>query len=233
MRKNLYNNFIGIDIGKHELVSHLKNDDKTRTYENNRRGFKKFPREHKDSISKSLVSLEATGGYESACLNFLLDKNIAVQRADARKVKNFIRSFGQHAELAHALAKELGLELVFVPISPPNIHTALNQGKLDIVMSGVFLSLDLIRDLSPSNPYLTVKLALIMKDHERKKFATVAAINQLRAKIAVVRSSPRVASAKKLFDEENLILINSHDDFLNSTEADVMLWSTPEAIRGR
>jgi Na+/H+-dicarboxylate symporter/ABC-type amino acid transport substrate-binding protein len=137
---------------------------------------------------------------------------------------------GLDIELAHALAKDLGLQLTFVPINPGNIVPALNQGQIDIVMSGVFLSLELIRDLSPSNPYLTGNLALIMKDHLRKKYSSVAAVNSLKAKIAVVRSSPRVAVAKKLFGEENLVLINSPDDFLNTTKADVMLWSTPEAI---
>ncbi len=54
--------------------------------------------DHKDNLAHSLVVLETTGGYENACLDFLLDNNFAVHRADTRKVKNFIRSFGQHAK---------------------------------------------------------------------------------------------------------------------------------------
>ena len=34
--QNLYNNFIGIDIGKAEFVSFLNSDDKTRCYKNKR-----------------------------------------------------------------------------------------------------------------------------------------------------------------------------------------------------
>jgi transposase len=96
--QSLYNNFIGIDIGKVEFVSFLKSDCKTKCYKNNNKGFQKFCDDHKEFLAHSLVVLETTGGHESACLNFLLDNNVAVHRADTRKVKNFIRSFGQNAK---------------------------------------------------------------------------------------------------------------------------------------
>ncbi|MFI5205824.1 MAG: transposase, partial [Candidatus Paceibacterales bacterium] len=107
--QNLYTNFIGIDIGKSEFVSFLKSDDKTKCYENNCKGFKKFLSDHKDDLPNSLVVLETTGGHENACLNFLLDNNYTVHRADTRKVKNFIRSFGQHAKTDNLDAKALSL----------------------------------------------------------------------------------------------------------------------------
>lgn len=107
--QSLYTNFIGIDIGKSEFVSFLKSDDKTKCYKNNRSGFQKFLSDHKDNLAHSLVVLETTGGYENACLDFLLDNNFTVHRADARKVKNFIRSFGQHAKTDNLDAKALSL----------------------------------------------------------------------------------------------------------------------------
>ena len=65
--------------------------------------------DHKDNLAHSLVVLETTGGYENACLDFLLDNNSAVHRADTRKVKNFIRSFGQNAKTDNLDAKALSL----------------------------------------------------------------------------------------------------------------------------
>ena len=82
--QNLYNNFIGIDIGKAEFVSFLNSDTKTNSYKNNSQGFEKFFNEHKDFLSHSLVVLETTGGHENACLNFLLDRKVAVHRANTR-----------------------------------------------------------------------------------------------------------------------------------------------------
>ena len=107
--QSLYSNFIGIDIGKSEFVSFLKSDNKTNSYKNNSKGFQKFFNDHKDQLSQSLVVLETTGGYENPCLNFLLNNNIAVHRADTRKVKNFIRSFGQNAKTDNLDAKALAL----------------------------------------------------------------------------------------------------------------------------
>jgi len=71
--RDLYNNFIGIDIGKSEFVSFVKTDEKTNIYKNNSKGFQKFLSDHTAHLAHFLVVLETTGGYENACLNFLLD----------------------------------------------------------------------------------------------------------------------------------------------------------------
>jgi transposase len=109
--QGLYSNFIGIDIGKSEFVSFLKSDDKTNTYQNNRKGYQNFFKDHKDTLPGSLVVLETTGGYESDCLDFLLNNKAAVHRADTRKVKNFIRSFGQRAKTDTLDAKAFPVDL--------------------------------------------------------------------------------------------------------------------------
>ncbi len=107
--QGLYNYFIGIDIGKSEFVSFLKNDDKANTYKNNIKGFQKFLSDYSSYIANSLVVLETTGGYEHAFLSFLLDNGVKVHRADTRKVKNFIRSFGQKAKTDILDARALAL----------------------------------------------------------------------------------------------------------------------------
>jgi transposase len=102
-----YQSFFGIDIGKSEFVSYRRGEQKTKTYQNNKKGFTKFLKEHKDTAHQSLIVLETTGGYESAILDFLADKDICAHRADNRKVKNFIRSFGQQAKTDALDAKAL------------------------------------------------------------------------------------------------------------------------------
>ena len=102
-RLRLYSNFIGIDIGKFDFVSFLKNGDKTNSYPNSHKGFQKFSKEHKDVLPGALVVLETTGGYEKACLDFLLNKKVSVHRADTRKVKSFIRSFGRNRSINDTL----------------------------------------------------------------------------------------------------------------------------------
>jgi transposase len=90
--------FVGIDIGKYEFVVAEYKAKKTHTYQNNESGWSDFFQDYFSLIKSGLVVLETTGGYENGLVIFLVEKNIAVHRADTRKVKSFIRSFGQKAK---------------------------------------------------------------------------------------------------------------------------------------
>jgi transposase len=105
----VYNNFIGIDIGKFNFVSFVYGDKATKEYENNPKGISLFVKDHKLFLSKALCILEATGGYEKPLLKKLCDKNFTVHRANTRKVKNFIRSFGNKAKTDALDARALAM----------------------------------------------------------------------------------------------------------------------------
>lgn len=95
---SLYKNFFGIDIGKFSFVISLYGTKSTREYENSGVGIAKFIEEHSDILPNSLCVLETTGGYELEVLYSLVAQGFKVHRADTRKVKNFIRSFGSSAK---------------------------------------------------------------------------------------------------------------------------------------
>jgi len=121
-----YHTFIGLDIGKFTFSAALHGSPKTQDYANNLKGFRDFVRDHKEHLPKALCILETTGGYEQALIKALQERGLRVHRADTRKVKNFIRSFGSKAKTdaldAKALAKygaerQTDLEL-YSPKSP-------------------------------------------------------------------------------------------------------------------
>ena len=91
----MYHNFIGIDIGKFEIVVAVHGLKSVITYKNNQSDLKKFYQDYNKYLKIGLVILETTGGYEKLVLEFLLLKKIAVHRANTRIVKNFIRSLGK------------------------------------------------------------------------------------------------------------------------------------------
>jgi transposase len=91
----LYPTFIGIDIGKNEFVTALHGEKLAKVYSNTPAGNSDFFDGYSDILKDSLVVLESTGGYENDVLSFLLKNSIKVHRADTRKVKSFIRSYGQ------------------------------------------------------------------------------------------------------------------------------------------
>lgn len=89
-----YQKFIGIDIGKFNFVAAVHNDKTTHEYENTSEGINTFIRDNKDILPNTLIIIETTGGYELELIYSLCQLNYAVHRADTRKVKSFIRSFG-------------------------------------------------------------------------------------------------------------------------------------------
>ncbi len=104
---SLYNNFIGIDIGKFTFVIAIHGNKQSKEYQNNSEGITAFVKDHQNIIVNSLCILEVTGGYELELLTTLHKQDIKVHRANSRKVKNFIRSFGNDAKTDALDAKAL------------------------------------------------------------------------------------------------------------------------------
>jgi transposase len=83
--------FIGCDVGKATIVVFDSRDGRTRDIANRQQDLARFATRLDDTC---LVICEATGGHEATLLDVLVRAGIAAHRADARKVKAFIRSFG-------------------------------------------------------------------------------------------------------------------------------------------
>lgn len=83
--------FIGCDVGKAGVVVFDSRDGQTKTIANQAMELGIFAAGLDDAC---LVVCEATGGHEATLLCAMVQAGIPVHRADARKVKAFIRSFG-------------------------------------------------------------------------------------------------------------------------------------------
>ncbi len=87
-----------MDIGKLSFVISLYGTKSTREYSNSPAGIAQFIQDHQDLLPEALCVLETTGGYELEALYALVTQGFHVHRADTRKVKSFIRSFGTFAK---------------------------------------------------------------------------------------------------------------------------------------
>lgn len=83
--------FLGCDVGKASIVVFDSRDGRTRTIPNKAKELAAFAA---TLDATCLAVCEATGGYEAVLLDALLAARRPAHRADARKVKAFIRSFG-------------------------------------------------------------------------------------------------------------------------------------------
>lgn len=88
---NTPSRYLGCDVGKAEVVVFDSRDGTTRSIPNEPRALKAFAVGLEPDC---LAICEATGGYEDALLSALVAAGCPAHRADARKVKAFIRSFG-------------------------------------------------------------------------------------------------------------------------------------------
>jgi ABC-type amino acid transport substrate-binding protein len=94
---------------------------------------------------------------------------------------------GYDMELAHALAKDLGVRLELVPLERDVIARELEGRSIDIVMAGVAVTPDRAAEISFSQPYVDETLAFIVPDHRRSEFADWEA---LRARTDLKLAAP-------------------------------------------
>ena len=85
---------------------------------------------------------------------------------------------GFDIELAHQLARDLGVELAFVPVARDSMAAQLAGGYCDLVMSGVAVTADRTREVLLSDSYLDETLAFVVPDHQRAQFADWDAIRK-------------------------------------------------------
>lgn len=93
-----YKIYIGIDVSKAKLDIKYDDSNSLLTISNQVDDFKKlnhcFPRD-KTSV---LVLLEATGGYETAMVKWLLSRNIPIAVVNAKRVRDYAKATGQFAK---------------------------------------------------------------------------------------------------------------------------------------
>ena len=96
---------------------------------------------------------------------------------------------GFDIEMAHKLAHELKVNVNFIQVAQSGISRHLREGKIDIVMSGVILTTDAIKNHDVSNSYLNQTVAFIVPDYLRDKFnSTEALIKNEDVSIAVTNT---------------------------------------------
>lgn len=91
----MYQKFLGMDIGKDHFYVAIYAQNTVDEYQNTPQGFNAFYAAYSHVLNQALVVVETTGGYEMALIRFLQQHACAVHRANTRKVKHFIRSYGQ------------------------------------------------------------------------------------------------------------------------------------------
>jgi Na+/H+-dicarboxylate symporter len=107
---------------------------------------------------------------------------------------------GHDVEAAHRLAGQLRVKLEFVEITrtPPAPSAALNEGHIDIVMSGMTATVARAEQMELTHPYSMEHAGFVVRDYDRGRFETLEAIN---ADDSIVISVPPVEGALDPFTQ--------------------------------
>ena len=79
---------------------------------------------------------------------------------------------GYDVEMAHHLADDLELELAFIPIKRSEVADRLADRTIDIVMCGYAITPERLQEVSFTDPYMNVTVALVVPDHQRDEFTS-------------------------------------------------------------
>jgi Na+/H+-dicarboxylate symporter len=121
---------------------------------------------------------------------------------------------GFDIEMAHLLAKELGVKLEFLLIERENMARRLNDGYCDIVMTGVAITTGRAQEMAFSESYSDQTLAFIMKDHRRAEFKTWNDIEMIdSSRIGIPDVGYFVSLVRRYLPEAQLVPLGSPREF--------------------
>jgi len=93
---------------------------------------------------------------------------------------------GFDVEMAHLLARDLGVKAEFVEMQDlTSLPRLLMTGRRDVAMTGMPVTPERAGEMRFSDPYLDETLAFVVKDHLREQFSSWANVRKLVAPVAI------------------------------------------------
>ncbi|MGZ9153849.1 MAG: substrate-binding periplasmic protein, partial [Candidatus Binatia bacterium] len=124
---------------------------------------------------------------------------------------------GLDVEMAHILARALGVGIEFIAVDRSRMFQQLNEGYFDIVMSGVVVTPERAEAASLSTPYMELTLALVVQDYRRSEFSSREDRQKLQApKLAILDVPYFISFVREHLPKAQLVMVNSAEEFFQS-----------------
>jgi Na+/H+-dicarboxylate symporter/ABC-type amino acid transport substrate-binding protein len=130
---------------------------------------------------------------------------------------------GFNIEMAHLLARDLGVALELVPIERgPQMAVQLQTGYCDIVMAAVAVTPERAHAMAFSTSYMDQTLAFIVKDHRRQEFSSRDAVRRLTAPRLGVPDVPYyINKVREYLPQATLVVLPSIRAFFETHSEDL------------
>jgi len=139
---------------------------------------------------------------------------------------------GFDVEMASVLARELGLEVEFVPVPRERITEVLDYGLCDLIMGGVVITTDRARLMVFSPSYLDETFAFVVPDRRRVEFSSA---ERIRTSVGLRVAVPDLPYYSHLLQREfpgiTVVPIKDPEDFFKGQNTSVDALAFP-AERG-
>jgi ABC-type amino acid transport substrate-binding protein len=139
------------------------------------------------------------------------------------------RLVGFDIEIAHLLAKQLGVSLELVRTELSQIPQSLSEGRCDIVMAGVVMTPEWSQRLSFSTPYMDTALGFVVRDHRKEEFSSLEALQNLESlRIGAQQDAPYYINMfRDHLPEAEIVLLRSPREFFREKagELDALVYT--------
>ncbi|MCK5528105.1 MAG: transporter substrate-binding domain-containing protein [Kiritimatiellae bacterium] len=119
---------------------------------------------------------------------------------------------GVEADLARALAITLNKRLEFVEIKWKDLIPALKAGKIDIIMSGMSVTMPRSMQLSFTEPYLRNGLMTAVPNEKIGQYRTPADILFHRGPVGVIKGTTSEEFARRFLVNSEIVLLKKSED---------------------
>ena len=128
---------------------------------------------------------------------------------------------GFDIELMHILARELEVEVEFIPWTYDMIGKMIDQNKFDVVIGGLIVTPARLARVNFSNSYIDMTTAVVVKDHRRHEFKKWRLIDKaLNIRLGVVGKG-RARDTKPYFPNTDIVLMKSYSEFFTNNPNNV------------
>ena len=107
------------------------------------------------------------------------------------------------------LAADLGVKVEFVPTSWDTLGAGIAADKYDICASGITMTLERLKSVAFSDPYLDSPLVPLILKKDEGKFASWRDMDKAGVKLAVMAGTSAEESAKKSFTKAEIVSITA------------------------
>jgi len=137
---------------------------------------------------------------------------------------------GYEVDLAEMLAESMGLELELVTMPFQDLLPAVPNGKVDVVMSGMTITMERNLKVAFIGPYIISGKSFVTKTKSLAKVEEVGELDQSKLRISFLKGSTSEAFVRTLLPEAKALPAANYDaavKALLSAEANIMVADYP------